>query len=372
MVRPARSRADLKTFVDFPYRHYRGDPLWAPPLRRDVAILLSRIRNPFFQHAEAEYFVARRPDGTPVGRIAAIRNEAHERAHPEDAGRVGFFGFFESVREQAVADALLGAAADWLRTRGYRTMRGPMNFSINDDCGLLVEGFDTPPVLMMPHNPPWYRELLERAGCGKAMDLLAYQGSGRTVPARLQEAARTLAERYHFTLRPLDMKRFWSEVELIKGLYNEAWESNWGFVPMTEAEMHHLARSLKPVVVPDLVVFAYRGERLVGFAIALPDFNTALRTNRSGRLFPFGLVRILWNQRRITRARVLTLGVLREFRRTGVDALLYEWIWRHGNAHGYDWCESSWILETNAAMRNGVERLGFTPYKTYRVYDRPL
>jgi GNAT superfamily N-acetyltransferase len=371
MVRPVRTRADLRTFIDFPYRHYRRDPLWVPPLRRDVATLLSRTRNPFFQHAAATYFLAARPDGTPVGRIAAIRNDAHQQAHPEDAG-VGFFGLFESVDEQPVAAALLQAAADWLRGRGLARIRGPMNFSTNDDCGLLVDGFDTPPVLMMPHNPPYYRRLLETAGFTKAMDLLAYQGTGTSVPARLQQAVRTLGARYHFTLRALDMKHFWADVEQIKGLYNEAWETNWGFIPMTEAEMHHLARSLKPVVVPELVVFAYRGSRLVGFAIALPDFNQALRTNRSGRLFPLGLLRILWHQRGIRRTRVLTLGVLREFRKTGVDALMYEWIWRHGNARGYDWCESSWILETNTAMRNGLERMGFSVYKTYRVYDRAL
>ena len=155
-------------------------------------------------------------------------------------------------------------------------------------------------------------------------------------------------------------------------IYNQAWEKNWGFIPMTDAEMDHLARQLKPVVVPDLVVFASIGERLVGFAIDLPDFNVALRSNRSGRLFPFGLIKLLWNQRKITRPRVVTLGVLPEFRRTGVDALMYEWLWRHAHARGYPWAESSWILETNTAMRNALERMGFVVYKTYRVYDRSL
>ena len=370
-VRPVASAADLRAFVDFPYRHYRGDALWVPPLRRDVATLVSRTENPFFEHAEAAYFLAVADGGRPAGRIAAIKNDAHGRAHPEEAG-VGFFGLFESVDDQAVAEALFTAAGSWLKDRRLTVMRGPMNLSTNEDCGLLVDGFGTPPVVMMPHNPPYYVGLVERAGFAKAMDLLAYEGGPDGIPQRLTEAAPKLAERYRIALRPLDIKRFWSEVEQVKLLYNQAWEKNWGFIPMTDAEMNHLAKQLKPVVVPDLVVFASIGERLIGFAIALPDFNVALRTNRSGRLFPFGMFRILWNQRKIHRARVITLGVLPEYRRTGADALMYEWLWRHAHALGYPWGESSWILETNAAMRNALERMGFTVYKTYRVYDRRL
>ena len=370
-MRSAGSPADLTTFIAFPYRHYRSDPLWVPPLRRDVATLLSRTENPFFEHGDVACFLAEREDGTVVGRIAAIRNDAHGRAHPGEA-TVGFFGLFESADDQPVADALFAAAAEWLRGRGLTVMRGPMNLSINDECGLLVDGFGTPPVVMMPHNPPYYRQLVERAGFAKAMDLLAYEGGREGVPERLRHAAARLAARSRITLRAADMKHFWRDVEQVKLLYNQAWEANWGFVPMTDAEMNDLAHRLKPLVVPDLIVFASIGERVVGFAIDLPDFNVALRSNRSGRLFPFGLFRILWNQRKITRTRVVTLGVLPEFRRTGVDALMYEWLWRHAHARGYPWAESSWILETNTAMRNALERMGFVVYKTYRLYDRPL
>jgi len=368
-VRPVGSPADLRTFIDFAYRHYRGDPLWVPPLRRDVATLLSPTINPFFEHAEMACFLAERPTGTLVGRIAAITNAAHGRVHPEEAS-VGFFGMFESIDDQAVADALFAAAAAWLRERKMTVMRGPMNLSTNDDCGLLVDGFGTPPVVMMPYNPRYYVGLLERARFTKAMDLLAYDGGREAVPERLRAAGPKLAARYHITLRPLDMKHFWDEVALVKDLYNKAWEKNWGFIPMTDAEMNHLAKQLKAVVVPELVVFASIGDKLIGFAIALPDFNVALRSNRSGRLFPFGLFRILWNQRKIDRARVLTLGVLPEYRRTGADALMYEWLWRVSHRRGMPQGESSWILETNAAMRNGLERMGFAVYKTYRVYDR--
>jgi hypothetical protein len=344
--------------------------MWVAPLRMDVRTLLSRDKNPFFQHAEAEYFLAER-DGGVVGRIAAIQNFAHGAFH-DDEKHVGFFGFFESVNDHAVAGALFDAAGRWLRSRGLTVMRGPASPSTNDECGLLVEGFDTPPTVMNPHNPKYYPELVERAGFAKAMDLLCYQGSGDAPPARLVEGARKMAERFGITLRPLDMKRFWRDVELVKELYNSAWEKNWGFVPMTDAEINHLARQLKPVVVPDLIVFAEMKGKLIGFAITLPDFNQALKHNPSGRLFPFGLLKILWHKRKIHRARTLTLGVLKEYRRTGADALMYEWTWRHGNAHGLFWCEASWLLETNHAIRNGMERLGFRQYKTYRMYDKRL
>ena len=358
----------LKRFIAFPYDHYRRDPLWVPPLRMDVRTLLSPKKNPFFQHAEAQYFLARGPDGRTLGRIAAIQNDAHNREHRD---RVGFYGFFESVNDQQVAAALFDAAAAWLRTKGLDTMRGPMSPSINDECGLLVDGFTTPPTVMMPHNPPWYVALHGGYGFTKAKDLYVYEGSGAEPPERNVRAAKVLAERKAITLRPLDMKRFAQEVELVKLLYNQAWEKNWGFVPLTEAEIDHLAKQLKPVVVPDLVCFAERGGKVIGFAIALPDLNVALKHNPSGRLFP-GILNILWHARRITRIRVLLLGVLPEYRQSGVDAMLYHWMWTKGAARGYRWAEGGWMLEDNLPMINAAERIGFRRYKTYRIYDKPL
>jgi GNAT superfamily N-acetyltransferase len=333
----------------------------------DMRTLLSPAKNPFFEHAEAQYFVGRM-DGRTVGRIAAIKNDAHTKEHRD---RVGFFGYFECVDDQRVADALFKAAADWLKRKGFDTMRGPMSPSVNDECGLLVDGFTTPPVLMMPHNPQYYVTLVERAGFAKAKDLICYQSTSTEMPERLVRGARIVAERKGITLRALDMKRFKQEVELVKQLYNAAWERNWGFVPLTNAEIDHLAKQLKPVVVPDLVCFAQKDGQTIGFAVALPDLNVALKKNPSGRLFP-GLLKILWAARKITRVRILLLGALKEYRGTGVDALMYGWIWEKGRARGYDWGEAGWILEDNAAMTNGILRLGFAPYKTYRVYDRPL
>lgn len=338
----------------------------------DVRTLLSPKKNPFFEHAAAQCFVARsNPKGRGgriVGRIAAIKNDAHNREHGD---HVGFFGFFECSDDQDVADALFTQAGDWLRRQGCDTMRGPMSPSVNDGCGLLVDGFTTPPALMMPHNPPYYVRLVERAGFTKAKDLICYQSPGVEMPERLVRGARLVAQRKGITLRQLDMKRFKQEVELVKQLYNAAWEKNWGFVPMTNAEIDHLAKQFKPVVVPEIVCFAEKDGQTIGFAIALPDLNVALKRNPSGRLFP-GLLKIFWAARKITRIRILLLGALKEYRGTGVDALMYAWIWEKGRAKGYDWGEAGWILEDNTAMTNGILRLGFAPYKTYRVYDRPL
>jgi hypothetical protein len=364
---PVTDGRGLKRFIAFPYTHYRGDPLWVPQLRMDVRTLLSPAKNPFFQHASAQYFLAQRA-GQVVGRIAAIKNDAHNQAHGD---RVGFYGFFESVNDQAVANALFDAAAAWLRPHRFTAMRGPMSPSINDECGLVVRGFTTPPTLMMPHNPSYYVDLHLAYGFAKAKDLLVYESTTIQVPDRIVRAATVIAQRKGITLRPLDIKRFKDEVELVKALYNEAWEKNWGFVPLTEAEIDHLAKQLKPIVVPDLVCFAERAGKVIGFAVALPDLNVALRHNPSGRLFP-GILKILWYARKVQRARILLLGVLKEYRSAGVDALMYHWIWTKGVAHGFTWGEGGWILEDNAAMNNAAVQLGFVPYRTYRIYDKTL
>ncbi|HYK82368.1 MAG TPA: hypothetical protein VEU55_04425 [Gemmatimonadales bacterium] len=363
---PVSDGHGLDRFIAFPYHHYRDDPLWVPPLRMDVRTLLTPGKNPFFEHAAAQYFLAR-ADGRTVGRIAAIKNDAHNREHGD---RVGFQGFFESVNDQGVANALFDAAAAWLRRQRLAVLRGPMSPSINDECGLLVDGFDTPPTLMMPHNPPYYVALHERYGFTKAKDLLAFQSTTLAMPDRIARAARLIAERKGITLRPLNMKRFQAEVELIKALYNQAWERNWGFVPLTDKEIDHLAKQLKPIVDPDLVCFAERGGTIIGFAVALPDLNVALKHNPSGRLW--GLPKVLWFARRIHRLRILLLGAVKEYRVTGVDALMYHWIWTKGVGHGYTWGEGGWILEDNTPMVNAAGQLGFHPYKTYRIYDKLL
>jgi GNAT superfamily N-acetyltransferase len=366
-VSPVRGRRDLSAFIAFPYELHRRDRLWTAPLRRDVRVLLSREKNPFFEHAEAGYFLAWR-EGRVAGRIAAIHNRLHNEFHRD---RVGFFGFFECVDDASVAAALFDAAAEWLRPRGLDAMRGPASFSTNDEAGLLVDGFQTPPVILMSYNPPYYVRLVEGAGFTRARDLLAYQSTHDRLPERLVKGADLLQRRYGITTRPLDMRRFPQEVDLVKRLYNQAWERNWSFVPMTDREIDHLAGQLKPIVVPELVAFAERAGETIGFAAAIPDLNVGLRANPSGRFFP-GILKVLWAARRTTRIRVLLLGTVPDWRGRGVDALLCKHIWEEGTAKGYNWAEGGWILEDNHAMRNGLEHIGFEAYKTYRLYDRSL
>lgn len=336
--------------------------------------LLDRDANPFFAHGEAEYFLAER-DGEVVGRIAAISNRLHNELHGD---RIAFFGFFEAINDFPVARALCQAAAEWARARGFDTLRGPMSFSVNDECGLLVDGFDTPNTLMMPHNPPYYLPLLETAGFRKAKDLVCLQGGSLegpvTPPERTARAVELILKRYGLRMRGLDMRRFPEEVERIKSLYNRCWERNWGFVPMTDAEIDHLATAFRPVVVPRIVPFVERDDgEPIAFGLALPDLNEALRGNRNGRLFPAALT-MLWKlrTRRVTRARILLLGVLPEWRGKGIDAALYHWIWSKAAEVGIGWGEAGWLLEDNAAIIQGLAKAGFTPYKTYRVLDRAL
>jgi GNAT superfamily N-acetyltransferase len=336
-------------------------------------MLLSRSKNPFFEHGEAEYFLAER-NGEVVGRIAAISNRLHTETHGD---KVGFFGFFESIDDQTVADALFQVAGNWCRDRGHDTLRGPASFSVNDECGLLVDGFETPPTLMMPHNPRYYIGLLGRAGFIKAKDLWVYQGGSEEryvpVPERLAKGTELIRQRQGITLRPLNMKDFEGEVERIKELYNAAWEKNWGFVPMTEHEIDHLAEQFKPVVIPELVPMAEKDGKLIGFGIALPDLNVIFRKNRSGRLFPM-VLKLLWalKTKRIKRARILLLGILPLYRGKGIDAMLYHWIWTRSGERNITWGEAGWILEDNPAMNAGLEKMTFRVYKTYRLYDRQL
>ena len=371
-VRIVEDRVGLRRFVDVPFRLHGRDPRWVPPLRFDVRRRLTRRTNPFFDYGDAAYFFAER-DGVEVGRIAAIANTRHDDTHRDGAG---FFGFFESTDDRVVARALFDAAAEWVRGRGYRTLRGPASFSTNDECGLLVEGFDTPATVLTPWNPPYYVGLVEGAGFRASKDLLGFAGGHPEHPVpgpeRLARAASRLESRLDVTLRPLDRRRFWTEVATLRALYNAAWERNWGFVPMTDRELEHMARELRQVYIPDLVPFVEHAGEVVGFGVALPDVNQVLRANRSGRLVP-GALSVLWalKRRRIRRARILLLGVRPDWRGRGLDALLWNWIWTHAANHGIGWGEASWILPDNAGMRNAAERMGFRAYKKWRLYERP-
>ena len=368
-VRPVDDRADLNRFIRLPWRIYANDPVWVPPLLSDLKTVLDRRRHPFHQHADVEYFLAWRGDEV-VGRIAAIVNHRHNEFHGE---KTGFFGFFECIDDGDVARALLETAEAWLRERGMERVYGPESFSTNEESGLglLVDGFDKPPVIMMAHTPPYYPRLVEGAGYVKAKDLLAYWLDDQRPPERLVRGVERLRQAERVKLRTLNLKDFAGEVARIKDIYNSAWERNWGFVPMTDAEFDHLARQLRPVVNPRLCAIAEVDGEPVGFALALPDFNQALK-HVNGRLFPFGIFKLLWYRRKIDTLRVLTLGLKPGYRKKGIDAMLYLHIFREGVAAGFKQAECSWILEDNWDMRRGLERMGARVYKTYRIYEKTL
>ncbi|HSG81000.1 MAG TPA: N-acetyltransferase [Gemmatimonadota bacterium] len=369
-VRPVETRGERRAFVRFPWRIYPGRyPAWVPPLLLEEHKRIDPSKSPFFGHGAVQLYLAYR-DGEPVGRIAAIENRLHNETHSD---RVGFFGMYESVEDAEVARALLDTAAEWVRGRGLESLRGPTNFSTNEECGLLIDNFDAAPFVMMTYNPPYYVEQLEGWGLAKAKDLLAYEVRYENFDQRRFALIERLVERSGLGLavRPIDMKNFDAEVSLVRDLYNAAWEKNWGFVPMTDAEVDHMAAQLKPVVDPDLALIGEAAGEPVGFALALPDVNQAIR-HANGRLLPFGLLKLLWHMRRINGIRVITLGIKEKYRGSPLAALFYHEIFRRGVANGHRLAESSWILEDNIPMVAGVEKMGFHRSKTYRIYERSL
>jgi GNAT superfamily N-acetyltransferase len=370
-IRPVESRRDLEDFVRLPWRVYRGDPHWVPPLLSGERALLDPARNPFFEHAEAAFFVARE-GGTPVGRIAAVHNRAHNETHGD---RVGFFGLFECMDDARVARGLFDRAAEWVAARGLDTLRGPMNLSINDSCGVLVRGFDGPPFVMMPYNPACYERLIETAGFTKAKDILAYHFHPHDLSFdRIERARRVLArhrDRDAVRVRSLDRRRWDEEMAALQSLFNRAWEKNWSFVPFSDREFRHLAASMKRIVDPDLVGILEVDGAPAGFGVALPDANIALR-EANGRLLPVGFLKVAMAMRRVRRVRVPLLGLVPEHRGKGYDLLICEHLARRAFAKGYRGGETSWVLEDNVAMRRGIENLGGILHRVYRIYDRVL
>jgi GNAT superfamily N-acetyltransferase len=369
-VVPVTSRSDLKAFIGLPWRIYQDDPNWVPPLIGEMEKVLDRTKHPFHQHAEIVYFIARRNDEV-VGRITASINHLANEFHEE---KVGNFGFFECIDDQVVARALLDTAYEWVRERGMTTIVGPMNFSTNDEFsspGILIDGFDTPPVVLMSHNPPYYAGLIEACGYTKSKDLLSYWCDMTEVSERLVRGIERLGRGQNVTLRTLDIKNLDAEVARIKEIYNSAWERNWGFVPMTDAEFDYMAKSIKPIINPRLCVIAEIEGEPVGFALQLPDYNVAFK-HMNGRMVPFGWAKFLWYKRRIRHTRVITMGVKPAHRKKGIDSMLI--VQLHVESAKFDMPrgECSWILEDNMPMRRGLERINGVVYKTYRVYERAI
>jgi GNAT superfamily N-acetyltransferase len=361
----AEGRRAFHEFVDFPYRLYRDDPYWVPPLRIAVHELLDRARHPFYRNADAEFFLAR-SNQRVVGRIAAIIDRNHNRVHEENAG---FFGFFEAVDDPAVAAALLHRAREWTAARGANLLRGPVNPSTNYECGMLVEGFDSSPMIMMPYNPAYYPALVEQAGLRKAKDLLAYiSHSGKIDLHKIARIAAKVTAKHQVTVRPIDMKNFAADVERVWEVYGAAWSRNWGYIPMSREEFFLMAKEMKQILKPDLVLIGEVAGRVVGFALALPDVNQALKP-AGGKLFPTGLLKILYYQRLVKSVRVLALGVVEEYRAAGLGAAFYATLVQNARKLGFGDCEMSWVLEDNVMMNRSIEVMGAKRYKNYRIYE---
>jgi GNAT superfamily N-acetyltransferase len=367
-VLPVESSEQREQFIRFPWRIYQPDSPWVPPLLSEVREMLDERRNPFFEHASARLFLAFK-DGAPAGRVAAICNRTHLEIHGDG---VGFFGFFECIDEQAVAGALLDAAADWLADQGLRTMRGPISPSMNDEIGLLLDDFSGRPVMMMPYNPPYYRDLLERAGLVKVKDLYAYLATRQHRPTDRQERlGDTLRARHKITIRNINLKRVEAEAPAIKAIYNQAWQDNWGYVPLTDAEMDALVRKLVQFADERMILIAEIEGEPVGFALAVPDINQVL-AHINGRLFPIGWVKALWHKRKMDGLRLLAVGVMEAQRRKGVEGILVQELFRRGLGLGYQYMEVSWVLEDNAPANNILNNLRFPRYRTYGLFERAL
>jgi GNAT superfamily N-acetyltransferase len=366
-IQPVATRRARKQFLSLPWMLYKDDPNWTPPLRMNQKELVNYKKHPFYDDAEIQTFLALR-DGQPAGRIAAILNHAHNRQHKENRG---FFGFFESVDDPGVAHGLLDAAREWFADRGVMSLRGPTNPSLNYECGLLVDGFDWPAFFMMTYNPPYYAKLIESWGFEKVQDLYAFWGHTNMIEgldSKLKFVVNEATERFNVKLRPMNRKDFLNDVKLFLNIYNESLSATWGFAPLSESEIQHMAAGLKHLIVPELALIGEIDGRPIGAVFAFLDYNPRIK-EIDGRLFPTGLFKLLTNRRKIKNFRIIAANVVPEFQRWGlglvlVDGLLpmiYDW--------GIEEVEFSWVLESNALSRRSLERGGAMLRKTYRIYD---
>jgi len=368
-IKKVESKKDLMTFIKFPWIIYKNDPYWVPPLIYDKKKILDKKKNPFFEHADMELFLAEK-NGELAGRIAAIKNDLHNQYHND---KVGFFGFFECINDQEVANKLFDAAKEWLKSKGLNAMRGPANPSSNDEYGMLLEGFDDEPRILMPYNPKYYLDLCENYGFKKAKDLYAYKIEYDKIMKsdKIQRVAQIAQERYKLKISQLDMNNFKKELEKVKYVYNKAWAPNWGFVPMTEKEIDALAKDLKPLVEPSLVLFGEIDNQLVGFSLVMLDYNQLFKT-MNGKLFPFNFIKLFTQRKKITWARILILGIIPEYQKRGLDAVFYWEIVNRAAKLGIYLGEASWILEDNDMMNRAAEVMNSELYKKYRIYEIPI
>jgi hypothetical protein len=365
-VKKVSSKSELNQFIKFPWKIYKDDKYWVPPLLMEQKTLLDKEKNPFFKAAEADYFLAYR-NGEIVGRIAAIKNDLHLKYHNDNSGQ---FGFFECINDQQVANALFDAVKNWMKEKGLKFIKGPANPSSNDIYGMLVEGFDDSPRLLMPYNPEYYIKLCENYGMKKAKDLFAWKIVNEKLMAseKLKRGQELVRKRYNLKISQLDMKNFQKDLEKFKYVYNKAWAPNWGFVPMTEEQIDAMAKDMKPLAEPSLVLFGEIDGELVGAALVMLDYNYIFRT-MNGRLLPFNFIKLFTQKKKIKWARILTLGIIPEFQKRGLDAVFYWEIVNRAANIGIRLGEASWVLEDNDMMNRGLELMNGERYKRYRIWE---
>ncbi len=370
LVTPVTTRAQQKQFINLPWTLYAGDPNWVPPLLMEHKRLLGFKHHPFYEDGAIRTFLASR-NGQVVGRIAAIVNNAHNRRAEE---KRGFFGFFESIDDQQVADALFDAAANWLKDQGMTAVRGPTNPSLNYEVGLLVEGFHSPPTFMMTYNKPYYGKLVEGWGLKKVQDLYAFWGHIDMISGldrKLWFIANEAKERFNVKIRPMDTRRFREEVEMFLHVYNASLVGTWGFAPMSTAEVKEQAKGLKMLIAPELAIVAEVDGEPIGACLGLLDYNPRIKAI-GGRLFPFGFIRLLRNKHSIKKMRVISINVLPEYQRWGLGVVLLGGLIEPIQKWGMHEAEFSWVLESNTLSRGSLEKGGARLDKTYRLYDREL
>lgn len=364
----AKGEKEIKAFLRLPFKLYKDDSLWVPPLLSEVLPFFDG-RHPFCRHATIKPFLALKK-GEPLGRVAAIVDRNFISYHGK---KVGYFGFFEAVDDLEVARALFERVEEELKGQSIKEIIGPMNPSTNYECGLLVQGFETPPFFLMPHNPPYYARLLDAMGFDKAKDLYAnlLVGEG-DLPKKVTRIASWAREKIpQIKIRHVQTKRLEEEVKRFMEVYNESWANNWGFVPMSEAEVSYMAKSLKKVLVPELALFAEVDSEPVAFILALPNYNHVLKA-LGGRMTPWGLLKALWARCRIKELRIPLFGIRPKYRQRGIDAMLYAEVFKRGWEMGYRVAELSWILEDNRLMQKAIEALGGKPYKIYRIFVKAV
>jgi len=371
-VSQVTGRKERNAFIKFPWRIYRNDPAWVPPLILERKAFLDRKEHPFYRHGDAALFLARKK-GEIVGRIMASNDPNYNSLHQSN---VGCFGLFDSIDDRDVAAALFEAAGNWLRKKGRSEMMGPIDYSTNYICGLLIDGFQFPPTILTAHNPLYYRRLIESCGFTKAKDWYAWWFAD---PSKAVAHLRRLATRFNTrcpaVIRPANLKTLRDESRRLREIYNQAWEKNWGFVPFTEAEIEFMTKELKPLLVPEFAWIAEIGNLPVGFTLCLPDINVVLR-DLNGRLtrfgLPIGLIKLLLYKRHIRKGRLIALGVIEKYRRTGIAEMLVLRVIEETMIKRGITGELSMTLEDNFMINRFLEAIGADRYKTYRIYRKQL